>query len=180
MKNINAVIVVVFMVCLSPLYLKAQSIYFSFKDGTRTVYATSDVRSVTFTNDVMNLNKRNGTVDSWNVNTISYYNYNGFASGVQEIGNQVLSDLLVYPNPTQGSINIQYQVQQVGDVIIELRDINGKLIKTLSQKQQGIGNYTITWNGTDDNGNYINSGVYLCRIIIGNTDISKKIIITNQ
>ena len=179
MKNRNSVIVIIFFIHSFIHVLNAQSIFFTFKDGTHSSYSLSEVSSITFTNDIMNLNKKNGTKDSWNVNTIRNYNYKSFDVSVPEVEKNVLSDFLVYPNPTEGSISLQYQVQQAGNVIIELRDINGKLIKTLSQKQQAIGNYTITWNRADDNGNYINSGVYLCRIIICNTDISKKIIITN-
>lgn len=180
MKNRNAMLAIIFTVCFGMHALKAQSIYFSFTNGTHTSYALSTVRSITFTGDVMHLNKTDGTTDSWNVNAIGNYNYTGFDSGVQEAGSKAISELSVYPNPTKGPINLQYQVQQAGEVKIEITDITGKLIKTLPQKQQAIGNYTVTWNGADANGNFINSGIYFCKITIGNTSISKKIIITNQ
>jgi flagellar hook assembly protein FlgD len=180
MKNKYVLLLISFTVLIGIPMLKAQTIYISFKDGTRTSYSLSNVRSITLANDLMNLNKKDGTTDSWNVNSIGNYNYSGFESGVKTLEIKSLKDLSVYPNPTNGSINIQYQLQQPAEPIIELLDINGKLIKALPQQHQEIGNYTLTWNGSGDNDNYINAGIYFCRIMIGNESISKKIIVTNK
>lgn len=171
----NVILFVAFSFCFSA---QAQSIYFNFKDGTHSSYLLSDVRSITFTGDVMNLNKTNGTTDSWNVSTIGNYNFNGFLTNIKNPADKGQSNFYVYPNPAKGPINLQYEVKQAEEVTIEITDLNGKLLRSLPQKQQLHGNYTITWAGTDDSGNYITSGIYFCRIIMSDISITKKLIIT--
>jgi flagellar hook assembly protein FlgD len=158
--------------------LWAQNIYLNFKNGNYASFALSDVRSITFTNDtVMNLNKWDGTTYSWGVNSITNYNYSGFTNNVQEAANR--NDVLIYPNPGNAPVTIQYQLNSSGKVIIEITDINGKTVKTFSEKQNLAGNYTIAWDGKNANGSLAMAGVYLCKITTAQKTITKKLILTN-
>ena len=75
------------LLLLSAAVTIAQSIYFSFKDGTQAAYNITDVRNITYTGDVMNLLKTDGTTISWNVSTIGNYRYEQGTVGISEINN---------------------------------------------------------------------------------------------
>ena len=177
MKNTITALTIIFMAVLCIPALNAQNIYFNFKDGTNASYAISDVRTITFTGNMMNLNKWDGTTFSWNVNTIGNYNYSGFTSVPQ--GTIASDDVLIYPNPANGPISIQYKIESANEALVEFIDINGKTVKTFPQKQNKAGSYTVIWDGLDQKGSYTKSGIYFCRITIGGKVISKKLIITN-
>ncbi|MGZ3867203.1 MAG: T9SS type A sorting domain-containing protein [Bacteroidia bacterium] len=171
--------IILLITCIGFSATRAQSIYFNFKNSTQTSYLLTDVRSITFTGDVMHLNKTNGTTDSWNVNTIGNYNYSSFTNNIQKGIAPAQNDLFVYPNPANGPITFQYEIKQAGDVVIEISDVNGKVLKSLTQKHQNQGSYKISWNGADESGSFVTSGVYLCKTIINGNSLTKKLIITN-
>jgi hypothetical protein len=172
MKNIllSAIFVISFGLTAST----AQNIYFNFNDGTYAAYALSNVRSITYSDDIMNLNKTDGTTDSWSVTQISNFNYNGF-TGVQEEDNE-LAGVLIFPNPSTSTTTVEYQINKPGSVVIELRDLTGKLIKILQKEHTTSGTYTTVLDATE---NYLQAGSYFCRISLGKQTISKQLIITN-
>lgn len=71
-----------------------------------------------------------------------------------------------HPNPFNPSTTINYQVpEDAGFVSFSLNvyDIRGSLVKTLANGVKGPGYYTAHWNGTDNNGRQLSSGVYFYR-----------------
>ncbi len=79
----------------------------------------------------------------------------------------------VYPNPTNGSFNISYEVTKRGNVQVDIFDIKGILVKTLvSQQNQYEGKYTIPTDVSD-----LVNGTYICRIIYNGNEKSTKLII---
>ena len=75
-----------------------------------------------------------------------------------------------YPNPFNPSTTIEYGLplrhtdQQVS---IRVYDINGRLVNTLVNRQQAAGWHSIVWNGKNNLGSQVSSGVYLVRVIAG-------------
>jgi len=89
--------------------------------------------------------------------------------------------LAVFPNPVSFSnsrsngVNIEFALNNSKLRSIEIYDVKGKLIKTINGKSF-YGN-SVVWNGYDNYGQKISSGVYFCRL---NSDISseaKKIVV---
>ena len=81
--------------------------------------------------------------------------------------------LQVYPNPTNGNINISYEVLKRGNVQVDLFDIKGVLVKTLvSQQNQYEGKYIIPTDVSD-----LVNGIYICRLINNGAEKSTKLII---
>jgi flagellar hook assembly protein FlgD len=73
-----------------------------------------------------------------------------------------------YPNPFNGSTTIRYVLAgELGDnqhVRIELYNVLGEKIATLLDRPQQAGFHSIVWNGQDDQGLLLASGVYFCRV----------------
>jgi hypothetical protein len=73
-----------------------------------------------------------------------------------------------YPNPFEHSTTITYTHTKSGHVELIIYNILGQVVKTLENAEKPAGTYKVTWEGTDDNGNTINRGIYFCRLKTGN------------
>lgn len=74
------------------------------------------------------------------------------------------------PNPFNIETKISFEINIKSQVILEIFNIRGQCIKKLVNQDQPAGNYTVTWDGTDDLGSQVTSGVYIYRIEIINED----------
>ena len=72
-----------------------------------------------------------------------------------------------YPNPFNLGTLIRYQLPEESHVILQIYDLLGQKVGTLVEGRQEGGWYTIRWDGRDDGGADLASGVYLCRIRAG-------------
>ncbi len=82
-----------------------------------------------------------------------------------------------YPNPFNPSTNITYSIIENTNVKITIYNSDGKVINELINEHKSPGNYSVTWNGKNAKDNDVASGVYFYRLIAGNSDISKKMIL---
>jgi hypothetical protein len=82
-----------------------------------------------------------------------------------------------YPNPFNPSTTIQYGVPRDGAVAIDIYNVMGQKIRTLVDDYRAAGRYVATWDGRDDRGYVVGSGVYFYRLTSGNTGIVKKMLL---
>lgn len=82
-----------------------------------------------------------------------------------------------FPNPFNPETNIAYQLSSSGYVTLSVYDLLGQKIKTLVSKDQSAGSYNVNWNGTDESGNSVPTGIYLYTLSTGNFKSSKKMIL---
>jgi hypothetical protein len=68
------------------------------------------------------------------------------------------------PNPFNPSTTIRYSVGQSGPVTIRIYNAGGALVRTLVDAPHTPGSYSVRWNGLDDAGRSLGSGVYFYRI----------------
>jgi parallel beta-helix repeat protein len=69
-----------------------------------------------------------------------------------------------YPNPFNPSTTIKYQLPEAGTVRIAIYNMLGQQVRTMVSGQQSPGYYALQWNGTDDNGRTLSSGMYIYRM----------------
>ncbi|MDZ7262460.1 MAG: T9SS type A sorting domain-containing protein [candidate division KSB1 bacterium] len=74
-----------------------------------------------------------------------------------------------YPNPFNPVTEIHYQMTAVSPTFVTLKVYNlmGQEVRTLVQQVQPPGSYRVTWNGRDNAGRLVPSGVYLYRLQVG-------------
>jgi len=65
-----------------------------------------------------------------------------------------------YPNPFNPSTTIEYSISKPGQVSLVVYDLNGSTVKTLVNDFAGRNNYSVTWDGKNDNGQQVASGQY--------------------
>ena len=82
-----------------------------------------------------------------------------------------------YPNPFNPSTNVSYTLPYRTDVQFAIYNILGQVVEEKQYRDQVPGEYTITWNGTDDSGNDLPSGIYFYRLRAGNEVRSKKMLL---
>jgi hypothetical protein len=73
-----------------------------------------------------------------------------------------------YPNPFNPATVIGYQLASAANVKLKIYNTLGEEVKTLVTKRQGAGRYTVTWDGTNDTGAAVSSGVYFYRLTVQN------------
>ena len=85
--------------------------------------------------------------------------------------------LSAYPNPFNPSTTIAYSLPEAGYVRLSVININGQLVRTLVNAPCETGNHQIIWDGADNNGQPVTSGVYLCRLITGEISRTLRILL---
>ncbi|NNE43348.1 MAG: T9SS type A sorting domain-containing protein, partial [Gemmatimonadetes bacterium] len=68
------------------------------------------------------------------------------------------------PNPFAGTASIRFGLDRAGEHELAVYDIQGRLVRTLSQGPRDAGVHAVQWNGQDDQGTKVTSGVYFYRL----------------
>ena len=78
---------------------------------------------------------------------------------------QAAQNLSAAPNPSRGDVFISYRLAAPAKVSAEIFDASGRLCRTLRQGTQAAGGQQFRWDGRDDAGRAMPSGVYLVRLV---------------
>ena len=72
-----------------------------------------------------------------------------------------------YPNPFNPTTNINYSIPQDASVKLTVYNSLGQIVKTMVDAQQKAGYYSVRWDGSNDMGSKVSSGMYIYRITAG-------------
>ena len=78
-----------------------------------------------------------------------------------------------FPNPFNPTTTISYAVRDHSNINLTIFDILGQEVTSLQAGMKPPGNYRVQWNGLNQSGNPVSTGVYFCRLQAG--DYSKTI-----
>jgi len=81
-----------------------------------------------------------------------------------------------YPNPFNAHTTISFNLQSTENVELSVYNIVGQKIVTLQNSLMNAGEHSVIWDGRDDKGNEIASGVYFYRLSAGNLTETKRMI----
>jgi len=82
-----------------------------------------------------------------------------------------------YPNPFNPVTNISFELRQSGFVELEVYSAKGQKIRTLVNGNLNEGRHNIVWNGSDDRGNDVSSGIYFYKMKSGKYSSTKKMLL---
>ena len=82
-----------------------------------------------------------------------------------------------FPNPFNPTTEIAYSLKETGKVKIEIYNLKGQLVKTLVNDTMPQGEHRITWNGKDQRGNGVASGIYMYRMETPSYTKTKKMML---
>jgi hypothetical protein len=81
-----------------------------------------------------------------------------------------------YPNPFNPSTVIEYDLPQATQVNLSIYNVHGQHVKTLAQGEQVGGTHQVTWNGDNDEGARVATGVYFYRLMTTGFSETKKMV----
>lgn len=102
------------------------------------------------------------------------------ASAVEEVSEEVSYSLVLaqnYPNPFNMETKISYALPEDCDVKLTIYNITGQKIKVLVDGHPTAGYKDVCWDGKDDKGREVASGIYFYKIEAGEFTQSKKMLI---
>jgi len=82
-----------------------------------------------------------------------------------------------YPNPFNPVTTVAYDIPEASDVLLEIYNITGQRVKILVNKRQEPNRYKVQWNGTNEAGAQLSSGMYFYRIQAKDYSSVKKLIL---
>lgn len=82
-----------------------------------------------------------------------------------------------YPNPFNPETTIRYSLKEKGMVRINIYNLKGQMIRSLVDEAKNSGNHRVIWNGKDERGANVASGIYFYRMETSNYSATKKMML---
>lgn len=79
-----------------------------------------------------------------------------------------------YPNPFRTGTTLSFRLPRRQRVDVRVYDVNGRSVRTLMAEVIASGAHTVSWDGRDDRGNEVGSGVYFVRFDAGDHTIVRR------
>ena len=84
-----------------------------------------------------------------------------------------------YPNPFSSSTAISYQLNKQADVSVTIYDVLGREVKAFTVGLQTIGTHGVVWDGKNNFGSKVSTGIYFYRLQARNETQVKKMVLTD-
>lgn len=162
-------IIVILTLFFASHTMVSQTLHLNELNGTETEYQIVDVRKIEFSASEVQVILFSGDTIFQPFNEFKNYQYNQSTLGVTT-PDLYLNSFNVYPNPTQSTINFNFNSKTSRNYSYGIYDITGRMLF-----EQKIGVVSQTYSGTVSLVDYA-SGVYFLTIKSGDVKISKKII----
>jgi hypothetical protein len=82
-----------------------------------------------------------------------------------------------YPNPFTYSTTIEFTITEKKQISVVIYDFSGNQVKSLVNKNYSAGKYSLSWDGTNESGTQVTSGMYFYILKADDQQISKKMIL---
>ncbi|MDD3143498.1 MAG: M14 family zinc carboxypeptidase [Candidatus Cloacimonetes bacterium] len=82
-----------------------------------------------------------------------------------------------FPNPFNPSTRISFSLPASQDAWLGVYNHRGQLVRTLHAGPLAKGDHQMVWNGLDDSGRPVSSGIYLCKLVSGNLSQTRKMVL---
>ncbi|MCG8606230.1 T9SS type A sorting domain-containing protein, partial [bacterium] len=79
-----------------------------------------------------------------------------------------------YPNPFNPTTEIRFQLPEPSSVVLKIFNAIGQEIRTLTDSQYDSGLHRVRWDGNDENGRAVSSGIYFYKLKAGSFTEVKK------
>ncbi len=111
---------------------------------------------------------------------IDYYRVTlGANNNSQDDNVDMINSLTInnYPNPFNPETTISFNNPESGKVSLSVYNIKGQLVKTLIDEETPAGTHSLVWNGKDERGKNVASGIYFTKIKTVNSIQTKKMLL---
>jgi len=111
---------------------------------------------------------------------LNIFDYDNPPVGVDDKQENLPQDFILsqnYPNPFNSTTSINFRVNVTSHVKMIVYDLLGKQIKIITNQNYTPGYYQIPWNGDDNNGTQMPSGIYFVKAILFSKTYSNKMVL---
>jgi hypothetical protein len=161
-----------------------------FKDGVWKSWLFTDIGMMKNNNPVtVEVHPIKGVVVNSGANDIIYYNGDEWLK-MSLSGSDIPTTVAItesaptattlrqnYPNPFNAQTTISYHLSQAAQVALVIYDIAGRRVKTVVNELEPEGYYQILWDGVDDLGNKVGSGIYFYRLEAGPFQHTRRLVL---
>lgn len=85
--------------------------------------------------------------------------------------------LNAYPNPFNPSTAIFYSLEKAAELRLDIYNLRGQIVRSFGRSHASGGKYSLIWDGRDESGREVSSGVYVYRMTTPGYDHSRKVIL---
>jgi len=82
-----------------------------------------------------------------------------------------------HPNPFNPTTHIVFGLKEAGEVSLRVYDASGRLVRVLAQGRHEARRHEVSWDGRDESGRSVASGVYFYRLVAGNEILTRKAVL---
>ncbi|MFC1573129.1 FlgD immunoglobulin-like domain containing protein [Candidatus Eisenbacteria bacterium] len=149
--------------------------------GEQSVYFLPGIERLSFEGDTLLVVSEGGT-DTYPAENITRIEFELNFSDVQdpESAAALVRALHLFqnqPNPFSPETRIEFDLPQAGPVELAIYSVNGRLIRTLLREDRTAGSHSATWDGNDDAGVKVSSGVYFYGLTAPGVNESRQMIL---
>jgi len=112
-----------------------------------------------------------------NVVAVAPQNWDLWPDAVEDLPSPRLA-MALFPNPFNPLTHVEFTLAETGFAELAVYDVTGRLVRHLAAGSFGAGSHEFVWNGCDDTGEKVASGVYLVQVRTLGQRISQKAILT--
>ncbi|MCD4827827.1 MAG: choice-of-anchor J domain-containing protein [Candidatus Cloacimonetes bacterium] len=87
------------------------------------------------------------------------------------------NELRAWPNPFNPTTTLAFELERPERVRLAVYDVRGRRVTTLIDGPMAAGAHSLCWNGVNDNGESIASGIYFCRLEAGEHKSVRKLVL---
>jgi hypothetical protein len=82
-----------------------------------------------------------------------------------------------FPNPFNPTTTISFDLEEKMPIGLSIYDVRGRPVRRLMDGVVDPGHHRIIWDGKDERGDHLPSGVYLYRLVTGGQSVSRKMLL---
>jgi len=108
--------------------------------------------------------------------TVTLYAFDA-AVGADPFANGPIGEIMLrqnVPNPVRGSTSIDYALPHTDDVSLRIYDVTGRVVRTLANGLRSAGRHTVSWDGRDESGAALSSGIFYYRLSAADGSLTRR------
>ena len=82
-----------------------------------------------------------------------------------------------YPNPFNPATRVAFDLPAAARVSLTVFDVKGSRVATVLDERRSAGHHTVAWNGRDDAGRQVSSGVYFYQLRAGDFRATRRMLL---
>lgn len=168
--------------CPLPAISSVPALEVRLEGGGGRSYPLAEIESVTWDGDELHV-AASAQADTYALALITYLGFDmGSWTGIDDADDMaaVVQALHLFqnrPNPFSPETRIAFELPQDGPVALRIYSVAGRLVRTLLDEQRHSGSHFELWDGRDESGRAVSSGVYFYELVASGVDEKRRMLL---